>query len=382
MYSGDSHFRGNDKLQEAFMIIGVPREIKEGETRVAITPTGVSTLIREGHTVLIEKNAGMASGFTDRIYRDSGATILPMAAKVWKMAEMIVKVKEPLAPEFKFFKPNLVLFTYLHLAGVPQLARALCRKQITAIGYETVETSGGKLPLLVPMSEVAGRVATQIGTWLLHRSSGMSKGLLLGGVTGTKKGMVTVVGGGVVGVNAAEVAVGLGADVVILDVREDRLQRLNEKFAGKAKAVLSTPENISAWVKKSDLLVGAVLVAGDKAPKVITKKMIQTMEPGSVIVDVAIDQGGCTETARATSHKRPTFIKYGVIHYCVPNMPALTPMTSTEALTTATLPYIRKLAGKGVDGAMNEDPALALGLQIRSGRVVHPVIAKLFKSLA
>lgn len=364
------------------MIIGVPKEIKESETRVAITPSGVSTLIREGHTVLIEKNAGLASGFTDRTYRDSGATILPQAIKVWKMADMIVKVKEPLPPEYRFFRPNLIIFTYLHLAGVPPLARALCRKQVTAIGYETVETADGKLPLLVPMSEVAGRVATQIGTSLLHRSAIYSKGLLLGGVTGTKKGTVTVIGGGVVGVNAAEVAVGLGADVTILDVREDRLQRLRERFGGKLNAVLSTPESLAGAVKKSDLLVGAVLVAGDKAPKVITKKMIQTMEPGSVIVDVAIDQGGCTETARPTSHKRPTFIKYGVIHYCVPNMPALTPMTSTEALTTATLPYVRKLAGKGVDGALNEDTALGLGLQIRGGKVVHPVIAKLFKSLA
>jgi alanine dehydrogenase len=364
------------------MIIGVPKEIKESETRVALTPTGVSMLIRNGHTVLIEKGAGLASNFTDRIYRDAGATILPQAARVWKMADMIVKVKEPLASEFKFFKPNLILFTYLHLASVPSLARALCKKQVIALGYETVETSGGKLPLLIPMSEVAGRVATQIGTRLLHRGGGPGKGLLLGGVTGTKKGVVTVIGGGIVGVNAAEVAVGLGAEVTILDINEGRLQRLQEKFKDKAHALLSTPENIATWVKKADLLVGAVLVAGDKAPKIITKKMLQTMEAGSVIVDVAIDQGGCVETSRTTSHKHPIFIKYGVIHYCVPNMPALTPMTSTEALTSATLPYVVKLASKGVDGAINEDPALALGLQIRGGHVVHPVIAKLFKSLA
>ena len=364
------------------MIIGIPKEIKESETRVAITPSGVSTLIRDGHTVLIEKGAGLASGFTDRVYRDAGATILPLAARVWKMADTIVKVKEPLQTEYRFFRPNLILFTYLHLASVPPLARALCRKHVTALGYETVETSDQKLPLLVPMSEVAGRVATQIGTRLLHRGHSNSKGLLLGGVTGTKKGVVTVVGGGVVGVNAAEVAAGLGAEVVILDIREDRLKRLHEKFGGRVHAVLSTSENIATWVKKTDLLIGAVLVAGDKAPKIITKKMLQTMEAGSVIVDVAIDQGGCVETARPTSHKHPTFIKYGVIHYCVPNMPALTPQTSTEALTTATLPYIRKLASKGVDGAINEDPSLALGLQTRSGKVVHPVIAKLFRTLS
>ncbi|MBI2091392.1 MAG: alanine dehydrogenase [Deltaproteobacteria bacterium] len=364
------------------MIIGVPKEIKESETRVALTPAGVSMLIRNGHTVLIEKGAGLASNFADRVYRDAGATILPQAVRVWKMADMIVKVKEPLASEYKYFRPGLILFTYLHLASVPSLARALCKKQVTALGYETVETSDGKLPLLIPMSEVAGRVATQIGTRLLHRGGGPGKGLLLGGVTGTKKGVVTVIGGGIVGVNAADVAAGLGAEVAILDIKEDRLQRLQERFKEKVHAVLSTPENIATWVKKSDLLVGAVLVAGDKAPKVITKKMLQTMEAGSVIVDVAIDQGGCVETSRPTSHKHPIFIKYGVIHYCVPNMPALTPMTSTEALTSATLPYVAKLASKGVDGAINEDTALAHGLQIRGGRVIHPVIAKLFKSLA
>lgn len=364
------------------MIIGIPREIKESETRVAITPAGVSTLIRDGHTVLIEKGAGLASGFADRIYRDAGATILPQAAKIWKMVDIVVKVKEPLPSEFKFFKQNLILFTFLHLAGVPQLARALCKSNVTAIGYETVEAPGEKLPLLIPMSEVAGRVATQIGARLLHRGTALGKGMLLGGVTGTKKGVATVIGGGVVGVNAAEVAIGLGADVAILDIKPERIQRLQERFKDRAHVMLSTPENVSMWVKKADLIVGAVLVAGDKSPKVVTKKMLQTMEPGSVIVDVAIDQGGCVETAHPTTHKSPTFIKYGVIHYCVPNMPALTPQTSTEALTSATLPYIRKLATMGVDGAIANDPALAAGLQVRNGRVVHPVIAKLFKSLA
>lgn len=364
------------------MIIGVPKEIKEGETRVALTPHGTSGLVRDGHPVLVERGAGLASGFTDRAYRDSGATIMPMAARVWRRADLIVKVKEPLESEYRFFKPGLILFTYLHLAGVPKLARALCRRHVTAIGYETVELEDGRLPLLVPMSEVAGRVATQIGVRLLHRSGDHGKGLLLGGVTGTKKGIVTVIGGGVVGVNAAEVAVGLGAEVTILDVREDRLQRLNKKFDGKAHVQQSTPESIAEWVKKSDLVIGAVLVAGDKAPKVVTKKMLQVMEPGSVIVDVAIDQGGCVETARPTSHKRPTFVKYGVIHYCVPNMPALTPKTSTEALITVTLPYILKLANKGLDPLLAEDPSFAKGLQSRNGKIVYPALAKLFKSLA
>jgi alanine dehydrogenase len=364
------------------MIIGIPREIKEGETRVAITPAGVSTIIRDGHTVLIEKGAGLNSGFADRVYRDAGATILPQTARIWKMADIIVKVKEPLPSEYKYFRPGLIIFTYLHLASVPQLARALCKNGVTAIGYETVENSDGRLPLLVPMSEVAGRVATQIGARLLHRGVvAGSKGLLLGGVTGTKKGVVLVVGGGVVGVNAAEVAVGLGAEVVILDIREDRLARLQERFKGRAHVMLSTPENIATWVKKSDLIVGAVLVAGDKAPKVVTKRMLQTMEQGSAIVDVAVDQGGCVETTRPTSLKHPTFVKYGIIHYCVPNMPALTPQTSTEALTKVTLPYVQKLAKLGVEGASHNDPALAMGVQITGGKVVHPVIAKLFKSL-
>ncbi|PIR17471.1 MAG: alanine dehydrogenase [Deltaproteobacteria bacterium CG11_big_fil_rev_8_21_14_0_20_49_13] len=364
------------------MIIGIPREIKESESRVAITPAGVSTLIREGHTVLIEKGAGLLSGFADRVYRDAGATILPQAQKIWKMANIIIKVKEPLPSEFKFFKKDLIIFTYLHLASFPQLARALCKSGVTAFGYETVETTDGKLPLLVPMSEVAGRVATQIGARLIHKGPAGGKGLLLGGVTGTKRGVIAVVGGGVVGVNAAEVAAGLGAEVVILDIKADRIQRLQERFKVRAQVLMSSPENVALWVKKADLIIGAVLVAGDKAPKVITKKMLQTMEPGSVIVDVAVDQGGCAETTHPTTHKNPTFIKYSVIHYCVPNMPALTPQTSTEALTRATLPYICKLATMGVDGAIHSDPTAELGLQIRGGKVVHPVIAKLFKSLA
>lgn len=364
------------------MIIGVPKEIKESETRVALTPMGVSTLIRNGHTVLVEKNAGLQSGFTDRQYRDSGATILPQVAKIWKMANMIVKVKEPLTSEYKHFRPGLVLMTYLHLAGVPTLARTLCQKQVTAIGYETVETNEGHLPLLTPMSEVAGRVAAQIGAQLLHGGPHGGKGLLLGGVSTTRRGTVTVVGGGVVGINAAEVAVGLGAETVLVEANPDRAQRLRDRFNGKLTVLDSTPENLSTWVKKSDLVIGGVLVTADKAPKIVTKRMVQTMEPGSVIVDVSIDQGGCVETARPTSHKKPTYLKYGVIHYCVPNMPALTPQTSTEALTTATFPYIMRIAMSGLEDAMRADSALAKGLQCKGGKVVHPVVARLFKSLA
>jgi len=364
------------------MIIGVPKEIKEGETRVALTPEGTVQLMRNGHTILMEKGSGLKSGYTDKQFRDCGATILPTAEKIWKMADMIIKVKEPLPTEFKHFREGLILFTYLHLASAPQLAKALCKSKMIGFGYETVELGDGSLPLLVPMSEVAGRVATQVGTRLLHSSTSTSKGLLLGGVSGTNKGNVTVVGGGVVGRNAAEVASGLGADVTIIDINKDRLSYLKNHFQGRVNCVHSTNDNLTKWVAKSDLLVGAVLVAGDKAPKVVTKKMIQGMTPGSVIVDVAIDQGGCMETSKPTSHKQPTYLKYNIIHYCVPNMPALTPKTSTEALTSATFPYILKLASLGEENAVKEDKILAGGLQIKDGKVVHPVVSKLFKSLS
>lgn len=364
------------------MIIGVIREIKEGETRVSVTPEGVSQLIRNGHSVLVDKGAGLGSGITDRQFRDAGATILPTTAKIWKMADMVVKVKEPLAQEYAHFRDGLILFTYLHLASVPPLARALCQKKVTALGYETVELTDAKLPLLTPMSEVAGRVASQIGCRLLHRHNKVGRGLLLGGVTGTPKGQVTVIGGGIVGINAADVAVGLGADVTILDIDKKRVAELKQRYGNKATIILSTPDIVADLVAKSDLVVGAVLVAGDKAPKVVTKKMVQQMKPGSVIVDVAIDQGGCIETSKPTSHSRPTYVKYGVLHYCVPNMPAAAPETSTMALTSATFPYILEIANKGVDKAMASDPALALGLQTRGGKIVHPVVKKLFKSLA
>jgi alanine dehydrogenase len=298
------------------------------------------------------------------------------------MSKLIIKVKEPLPGEFKYFRNDMAIFTYLHLASAPQLAKALCKSKTTALGYETVELPDGKLPLLVPMSEVAGRVATQVGTRLLHSSNPSAKGLLLGGVTGTSKGVVTVIGGGVVGRNAAEVAVGLGAEVAILDINKDRLSFLNNHFQGKVHCMPSTQDNLTKWVARSDLLIGAVLVAGDKAPKIVTKKMIQMMAPGSVIVDVAIDQGGCTETSRPTTHRQPTYLKYNIIHYCVPNMPALVPKTSTEALTSATFKYVLKLASLGMEKLYSDDGVLGKGLQVKGGKVVHPVIAKLFKSLA
>jgi len=359
------------------MIIGIPREIKTRETRVSVTPSGVKKLTSAGHTVLVEENAGLLSGFSNQEYTDAGAKIESDVNAVWDKAEMIVKVKEPLESEYPFFREGLTLFTYLHLASVPPLTKALCETKMTAIGYETVRKEDGSLPLLYPMSEVAGRVATQIGTFFLHKNQG-GKGLLLGGVTGTQRGLVTVIGGGVVGLNAAEVAAGLRAETVVLEINDDTIEEINKKYDGKIKAIKSTRETIAEYTKKSDLLVGAVLVAGDRAPKLVSTDMVKTMEPGSVIVDVAIDQGGCIETSRPTSHEEPTYKEHHVVHYCVPNMPALTPRTSTEALTAATEKYVLNLANAGVDKALANDPELAGGLQAKDGRVVHEVVAKLF----
>lgn len=363
------------------MILGVPREIKTKETRVALTLAGVKTLTSKGHTVYVEKNAGVLSGFDDESYTAAGAKIETSAEKIWKTAETIVKVKEPLESEYKYFRPALNIFTYFHLASASGLAKALCESKITSIGYETVESADGHLPLLRPMSEVAGRVATQIGTYLLHKNHG-GKGLLLGGVTGTRRGTVVVIGGGYVGLNAAEVAAGLRADTFVLEISDEKISSINSDYAGKIKAVKSTKDSVAEWVSKADLLVGAVLVAGDRAPHVVSEKMVKRMQAGSVIVDVAIDQGGCIETIRATSHDDPTYVKHNVIHYAVPNMPALTPYTSTEALTSATLPYVVKLADLGIDRALSANPLFGKGLQTKNGKVILPVLKKLFPNLA
>lgn len=362
------------------MIIGVPKEIKTQETRVAVTPEGVKKLTEAGHTVFVEQNAGLLSGFSNEDYKAAGATLETNAANVWKNSELIVKVKEPLESEYTYFRPNLNLYTYLHLASVPTLVQALCETKVLSIGYETVELDDGSLPLLTPMSEVAGRIATQIGCYLLHKNHG-GKGLLLGGVTGTRRGTVVVIGGGIVGRNAAEVAMGLRSETVVLDVSDKKLSQIERTYSGNIKAVKSTPATVAEWVAKADLLVGAVLVTGDRAPHVVTEAMVKTMSPGSVIVDVAIDQGGCVETIRATSHDHPTYVTHNVTHYAVPNMPAQTPHTSTEALTTATFPYLMKLVD-GVDKALAADRCLAKGLQTRGGKVTLPVLQKLFPKWA
>jgi len=363
------------------MIIGVPKEIKTQESRVSVRPDGVKQLVDAGHTVLVEHYAGIKSGFSDRVYNSVGATVVDDADKIWNDSNLIIKVKEPLESEYKYFRPDLNIFTYLHLASVPQLAKAMCETNVTAIGYETVETDDHELPLLIPMSEVAGRVGTQVGTYLLHKNHG-GKGLLLGGVTGTRPGTVVVIGGGHVGLNAAEVAAGLRAETVVLDISDEKLKYIEEKYKGAIKPVKSTPETVAEWVAKADLLVGAVLVAGDRAPHVVKEDHVKSMSWGSVIVDVAIDQGGCVETIRATSHDEPTYVLHDIIHYAVPNMPALTPHTSTEALTSATFPYALKLANEGIEAALTRDPVLAKGLQTRNGKVTLPVLQKLFPNLA
>lgn len=356
------------------MIIGVPREIKNNENRVALTPAGAMSLVNAGHTVVIESGAGLGSGFRDESYQEVGASIESASAKVWANAEMIMKVKEPISSEYKCFRKGLILFTYLHLAAEPELTRALVENEVTAIAYETVQ-AGNTLPLLTPMSEVAGRMSAQIGAQLLEKTKG-GKGILLSGVPGVKRGKVTVIGGGVAGTNAAKIAMGLGADVTIIDLSPDRLRQIDDIFGSQIQTLMSNPFNIAKAVADSDLVIGAVLIPGSKAPKLVTEEMIKSMEAGSVVVDVAVDQGGIIETAdRVTTHDNPTYIKHGVIHYAVANMPGAVPQTSTIALTNVTVPYALQIANKGVKKALIENPALAAGLNTINGEVTYKAVA-------
>ena len=357
------------------MIIGVPKEIKNNENRVALTPAGVLSFVNAGHTVLIEQNAGAGSGFTNEDYTNAGATMLESAADVWEKSQMIMKVKEPLQSEYGYFRPGLILFTYLHLAAEPSLAQALKDSGVTAIAYETVAVNR-TLPLLTPMSEVAGRMSVQIGAQFLQKSNG-GQGILLAGVPGVKRGKVVIIGGGIVGTNAAKIAIGIGADVTIVDVSADRLRQLDDIFGTNVKTLMSNPLNIAEAVKEADLLVSAVLIPGAKAPKLVTEEMVQTMKPGSVIVDVAIDQGGVVETCdHVTTHDNPTFEKYGVVHYSVANMPGAVPRTSTLALTNVTVPYALQIANKGVYKAIAENPALKLGLNVANGEITYEAVAR------
>lgn len=357
------------------MIIGIPKEIKISENRVGLTEAGVRQLVKEGHTVYVQKDAGLGSRITNEDYIQAGAKMMDSAKEIYGKAEMIMKVKEPLPDEYELLRENQILYTYLHLAAEPKLTKVLCEKKVKAVAYETIQKEDGSLPLLVPMSEVAGRMATQVGAFYLQKDHG-GKGILLGGVTGVKRGKVTIIGGGVVGINAAKMAVGLGADVTVLDVNTARLEYLDDVFQGRLRTLYSNTQNIEEAVVESDLLVGGVLITGHKAPVLVTKEMVARMSPGSVVVDVAVDQGGCIETCRPTSHTNPTYEVSGVIHYCVPNMPGVVARTSTYALTNVTLRYGSMIAQMGVEDAIARDKALFKGLNVYGGYVSYEPVAR------
>jgi alanine dehydrogenase len=355
--------------------IGVPTEIKSDEYRVAVTPAGVRELSEHGHEVLVQAGAGEGSAIADTSYEAQGATIVPDAAAVFSAAEMILHVKELQPPEIEMLRPGQLLFTYLHLAPDPEQTRGLCDSGATAIAYETVEDAHGRLPLLAPMSEVAGKIATQAGAFMLEKPMG-GRGILLGGVPGVAAANVMVIGGGVVGMNAAFIAIGMEADVFVYDRSIDRLRELEVDFGGRCSTVYSTTLAIEEMLPSADLVIGAVLVHGARAPYVIRRDQLQLMKPGAVLVDVAIDQGGCFETSRPTTHREPTFEVEGITHYCVANMPGAVPITSTHALTNATLPYALALADHGVDEAIRRDPGLRLGVNVAGGKVTHPAVAE------
>jgi len=356
------------------MLVGVPKEIKNHEYRVAITPAGVKEFINHGHKVIVEKGAGLGSAISDDAYRVAGAEILDTAQEVWARAEMILKVKEPIAPEYPLMREGQVLFTYLHLAASRDCTDALMKSGITAIAYETVDVNG-YLPLLAPMSEVAGRMSVQVGATALQKSNG-GRGVLLGGVPGVRPGRVVILGGGVAGVNAATIAHGMRAEVTILDVNARRLVQLDELFQGNVRTLASNSYEIEDQVLSADLVIGAVLVHGAKAPRLVTNELVKRMKPGSVLVDIAIDQGGCFEDSKPTTHADPTFPVHGSTFYCVANMPGAVPNTSTYALTNVTLRYALALAEKGWQRAMDEDANLALGLNVHQGKIYYQAVAE------
>lgn len=369
-------FRGTGKGSGSAMLIGVPKEIKDNENRVSTTPAGVAEYVARGHAVIVEKAAGAGSGFSDEEYAASGASLIDDAGDVWGRAEMIVKVKEPIPSEYELMRDGQILYTYLHLAAEEHLTHALVNRGVTSVAYETVELADGSLPLLSPMSEVAGRMATQVGAHYLAKYLG-GRGKLLGGVPGVPPGDVVIIGGGIVGTNAAQMALGLGANVTILDISAERLRFLDLVLHGRLTTLMSNRTAIANAVAECDLLIGGVLIPGAKAPKLVSAEMVSTMREGSVIVDVAIDQGGCVETARPTSHSDPIYKVDGVTHYCVTNMPGAMPRTSTQALSNVTLPYGLALAGRGLD-ALRQDPALLPGLNTYQGKVTYAAVAEAF----
>lgn len=359
------------------MIIGVPKEVKNNENRVAATPASVHEFISHGHSVLVEANAGAGSGYPDAEYAAEGATIVDSADTVWADADMVLKVKEPVESEYGKMREGQVLFTYLHLAADEPLTRALVESGIQAIAYETVQLPTRQLPLLTPMSEVAGRMSIQVGaTYLQHTNGG--KGILLGGVPGVSEAEVVIIGGGVVGTNAAKMALGMGANVTIIELSVDRLRYLDDVLHGRVHTLASSRKNIANALERADLVIGSVLIPGARAPKLVTADMVDRMKPGSVMVDVAIDQGGCFETSKPTTHSNPTYVVNDVVHYCVTNMPGAVPRTGTQALTNVTTPYALAIANKGWQKALEDDQALALGANVINGQVVYGGVAEAF----
>src|SRR5580704_2413399 len=356
------------------MIVGVPKEIKDNESRVGITPASVKALTEAGHTVLVETQAGAQSGFPDAEYQDAGAEIVGDAGYAWGTADMVVKVKEPIESEYVYFREGLVLFTYLHLAPLPALTDKLLEAKVIGIAYETVRDKQGTLPLLTPMSEVAGRMSVQVGASYLERERG-GRGILLGGVPGVPPAHVAILGGGVVGTNAARIALGFGAKTTLIDVNLNRLRELDDIFSGRLYTLASNSYNVALATREADLVIGGVLIPGTTAPRIVTRTMVAQMKKGAVIVDVAIDQGGCVETARPTSHSNPSFTVDGVVHYCVTNMPGAVPHTSTLALTNSTFPYLMRIANLGAHEALKRDPGFAEGLNTYLGTLTHRGVA-------
>jgi alanine dehydrogenase len=360
------------------MIVGIPKEIKDNEYRVALPPGGVKTLTLRGHEVLVQAGAGAGSGFNDDEYKKAGARITPDAAATWNGAQMVMKVKEPRPEEYGFLRDDLLLFTYLHLAAEEELIKELLKKGTSGVAYETVELADRSLPLLTPMSEVAGRMSIQVGAFYLQRANGGS-GKLMGGIPGVRPAHVVVIGGGIVGTNAAKMALGMGAQVTLLDINLDRLRYLDDVMHGRFYSVASNPVNVAEATSVADLVVGAVLIPGARAPQLVTREMIGNMKKGSVVVDVAIDQGGCVETIKPTSHSDPVYDIDGVVHYGVTNMPGAVPRTSTYGLSNATLPYAIKLADQGLEAAAKANPALALGVNTYQGKITYKAVADAFE---
>jgi alanine dehydrogenase len=357
------------------MIVGVPTEIKADERRVSLTPAGAAALRSHGHRVVVQSGAGVGSGFSDQAYRDAGATILKSAAEVWARANLVLKVKEPQRSEFRHLRPGLILFTYLHLAPDKRLSRELLARRVTALGYETVQLEDGSLPLLAPMSEVAGRIAIQAGAWCLQARSG-GRGVLLSGAPGVRPGKVMVIGGGIAGFNACRVAAGVGAEVTILDVNPMRLRYLSDLLGANAITIMSNRATIEEEVRQADLVIGTVLVPGARTPRLLSAALVARMKPGAAIVDLSIDQGGLSETSRPTTHAKPTYVRNGVVHYCVTNMPAMVPHTSTYALTNATLTYALDIADHGLLEAGRASSSIRHGLNTWDGHVAHPAVAE------